>query len=318
MPTLAPVHLAGYQGGASILTAALTALARRLDGGCVGTPHLVTDVTTLGESAASLFASVESGERHIGYMASGYLSARVPELGVLDLPFTVHDRSAALTALDGAAGKMLRDAVARESGFHVLAFWDNGFRHISSGRGPLRSPEDCEGMVIRTLDSALYRETLDALGFKALTTDVKDLIKVVREGTVHAQENPLTNLLSFELWQFHRYVSLSQHFFGVLLLVCPRAWYGQLNEAQRAELQATVDEATSQQRKAAAAQDAIALARLRELGVQVTGPESMDLAALRKAVAPVCERYRRRLPSGLVSAYLSAGPNHLAAQGAPA
>ena len=82
------LNLAGYQGGASILTVALTALARRLNEGAVGTPHLLPDVTSCGESAASLFRSIEAGERHIGYMASGYLSARVPELAVLDLPFS--------------------------------------------------------------------------------------------------------------------------------------------------------------------------------------------------------------------------------------
>ncbi|MDR7096974.1 TRAP transporter substrate-binding protein [Hydrogenophaga laconesensis] len=301
-------HLAGYQGGASILTAALTTLARRLDDSSVGTPHLLTDVTAIGESAASLFASVEKGERHIGYMASGYLSARVPELAVLDLPFSVQERATALAALDGDAGTMLRDAVARQSGFHVLAFWDNGFRHISNAVRPLRSPSDCEGLVIRTLDSALYRDALDAIGFKALTTDVKDLIRVVQDGTVQAQENPLTNLLSFDLWQHHPHVSLSGHFFGVLLLVCPSAWYARLNATQRDELQAAVNEATTQQRKAAAAQDATALERLRSLGVQVVMPASMDLAAMREATAAVRQRYLDRLPARLVQAYLNAEP----------
>lgn len=301
-------HLAGYQGGASILTAALTTLARRLDDSTVGTPHLLTDVTAIGESAASLFASVEKGERHIGYMASGYLSARVPELAVLDLPFSVQDRAAALAALDGTAGDMLREAVARQSGFHVLAFWDNGFRHISNAVRPLRAPADCEGLVVRTLDSALYRDALDAIGFKALTTDVKDLIRVVQDGTVQAQENPLTNLLSFDLWQHHPHVSLSGHFFGVLLLVCPRAWHEGLNATQRAELQTAVAEATAQQRKAAAAQDVTALERLRALGVQVVMPESMDLAAMREATAAVRQRYLDRLPAELVQAYLQAEP----------
>lgn len=298
-------HLAGYQGGASILTAALTTLARRLDDSTVGTPHLLTDVTAIGESAASLFASVEKGERHIGYMASGYLSARVPELAVLDLPFSVQDRATALAALDGSAGDMLREAVARQSGFHVLAFWDNGFRHISNAVRPLRSPADCEGLVIRTLDSALYRDALDAIGFKALTTDVKDLIRVVQDGTVQAQENPLTNLLSFDLWQHHPHVSLSGHFFGVLLLVCPRAWHQGLNKSQREELQAAVVEATAQQRKAAAAQDVTALERLRALGVQVVTPGSMDMAALREATAQVRQRYLDNLPPDLVQAYLN-------------
>ena len=306
MKTPPPLHLAGYQGGTSILTGALTHLARRLDDSSVGTPHLLTDVTAIGQSAASLFDSVERGERQIGYMASGYLSARVPELAVLDLPFSVQDRAAALAALDGHAGDLLRDAVARQSGFHVLAFWDNGFRHISNAVRPLRSPADCQGLVIRTLDSELYRQSLGALGFKAITTDVKELVRVVQDGTVQAQENPLTNLLAFDLWKHHPHVSMSGHFFGVLLLVCPRAWHEQLSMAQRAELQAAVDEATALQRKSAAAQDDSALLRLRALGVQVLGPEDMDLPALREATATVRERYLQSLPVELVQAYLHA------------
>ncbi len=303
-----PLHLAGYQGGTSILTAALTQLARSLDGSGVGTPHLLTDVTAQGESAASLFDSVERGERQIGYMASGYLSARVPELAVLDLPFAVQDRGAALAALDGAAGDMLRDAVARQSGFHVLAFWDNGFRHISNAVRPLRSPADCAGLVIRTLDSELYRRALRALGFEPITTDVKELVRVVRDGTVQAQENPLTNLLGFDLWQHHPHVSLTGHFFGVLLLVCPGDWHARLDPIQRGQLQAMVDDATALQRRSAAAQDVSALERLRAHGVQVLGPEAIDLPALRRATAAVRQDALEQLPAELVQAYLPLHP----------
>ncbi|WP_028605112.1 TRAP transporter substrate-binding protein [Ottowia thiooxydans] len=297
-------YLAGYQGSASILTAALTTLARRLDGSTVGTPHLVPDVTALGESAASLFASLENGERHIGYMASGYLSARVPELAVLDLPFSVQDRAAALAALDGEAGNLLRNAVAKQSGLHVLGFWDNGFRHISNAVRSITAPEDCQGLVIRTLDSELYRRSLSALGFKAITTDVKDLVRVVQDRTVDAQENPLTNLLTFELWKHHPHVSLTGHFFGVLLLVCPRSWYERLNPAQRETLQQAVNEATVQQRASAAEQDASALTRLQSLGVHVKGMEALDMAGLQQATAEVRQHSLSQLPPELVQAYL--------------
>ena len=72
------------------------------------------DVTATGEKASDLFASVEAGQRQLAYMASGYLSARVPELAVLDLPFSVQDRAAALAALDGHAGDLLRDGTDPE------------------------------------------------------------------------------------------------------------------------------------------------------------------------------------------------------------
>ena len=300
------VYLAGYQGGSSILSAALTSLARQLEGGLIGAPYLQPDVTSYGESAASLFRSIEEGKRHIGYMASGYLSARVPELGVLDLPFSVQDRQAALQALDGRAGALLRESVARQSGFHVLAFWDNGFRHISNSIRPILTTADCQDLVIRTLDSELYRQTLESLGFSAITTDVKDLVRVVQNGDVDAQENPLTNLLTFELWRHHPYVSLTRHFFGVLLLVCPRAWHDQLTPTQREELDVAVADATRLQRNSAANQDASALDRLRSHGVQIAGGSSLDVAAFRQATEAVRQRYVSTLPSELMRAYLPA------------
>lgn len=302
-----PTLMAGYQGAGSILTASLRALAQGLEAaGWDGGVELRPDVTQTGESAASLFASLEQGARHLGYMASGYLSHRVPELDVLDLPFAVSDRTQALAALDSDAGQRLRQAVERATGLRVLAFWDNGFRHVSNALRPLRSPADCQGLVIRTLDSAAYREALSALGFQPMTTDVKDLVRVVETGVVQAQENPLTNLLSFALWRHHPHVSLTGHFFGVLLLVCPRAWHEALSMAQREVLDTAVAEATCTQRTLARRQDEEALAALRTQGVQVLQAQEMDLPAMRQATAALRQRLRERLPSELVQAYLPA------------
>ena len=300
-----PVRLAGYQGAASILSASLHELARGLAAaGDDFDVQVQDDVTAAGEKAGELFASVEACQRHVAYMASGYLSARVPALGVLDLPFSVSDRATALAALDGEAGSLLRQAVAQGSGLHILAFWDNGFRHISNAVRPLCTPADCKGLVIRTLDSALYRELLGALGFTAVTTDVKDLMPAVRSGAVQAQENPLTNLLTFGLWQHHPHVSLTAHAFGVLLLVCPQNWYAALPAARRSALDEAVARATQTQRELAAAQDHSAMAQLRQHGVQVLVPEDIDLAAMRAATAPITARLSRELPAALLQAYL--------------
>jgi TRAP-type C4-dicarboxylate transport system substrate-binding protein len=262
-------------------------------------------VTAAGGKAVELFDSVERGERHLAYMASAYLAGRVPELGILDLPFSVSDRNAAMRALDGEAGRLLRQAVADRTGHHVLAFWDNGFRHLSNGVRPLHSPADCAGLVIRTLDSEHYRELLAALGFSPVTVDVRDLVHAVESGAVHAQENPLANLMSFGLWRHHRHVTLSSHLFGALLVVCPGHWFRQLLPAQRAALQEAVDEATAQQRAMAAAQDVTALASLRMHGVAVLGPGQVDLGAFRAAAEPLALRQRNALPPELIDAYFS-------------
>jgi len=299
------LHVAGYQGPSSILTQGLACLVETLkSNGWKSDIDWIPNVTDHQEKAAELFASIENGSRHIGYMASGYLSAKVPELEVLELPFTVDNRETALSALDLAAGEILCKAVSQKTGFHILGFWDNGFRHLSNAVRPIQHPSDAVGLKIRTLDSALYRATLDAIGFKALTSDVKDLVSWIAEDIVQAQENPLTNYMGFELWKHHPYVSLTHHFFGVLLLVCPLAWYDTLNQEERELLAHAVTTSTALQRQLAAEQDAITLALMQEMGVEVLSKDALDLKAFYKCVETISLNARAQIPKDLLVAYL--------------
>ena len=299
------LRVAGYQGPSSILTQGLACLVETLkSNGWKSDIDWIPNVTDHQEKAANLFASIENGSRHIGYMASGYLSAKVPELEVLELPFTVDNRETALAALDHSAGEILGQAVHEKTGFHVLGFWDNGFRHLSNAVRPIQHPNDAVGLKIRTLDSALYRATLDAIGFKALTSDVKDLVSWIAEDIVQAQENPLTNYMGFELWKHHPYVSLTHHFFGVLLLVCPLAWYASLDQEERQLLAYAVKTSTALQRQLAAEQDAITLARMQEMGVKVLSKDALELKAFYKCVETISLNARALIPKDLLVAYL--------------
>ena len=299
------LHVAGYQGPSSILTQGLACLVETLkQSGWTSDIDWAPNVTDHQEKAADLFASIENGTRHIGYMASGYLSARVPELEVLELPFTIDNRETALAALDRSAGEILRQAVHEKTGFHVLGFWDNGFRHLSNAVRPIQQPSDAVGLKIRTLDSALYRATLDAIGFKAVTSDVKDLVSWIAQDIVQAQENPLTNYMGFELWKHHPYVSLTHHFYGVLLLVCPLAWYDTLNQEERQLLAHAVKASTALQRQLAAEQDAITLVRMQDIGVKVLPKDALDIQAFHKSVESISLSARAQIPKDLLAAYL--------------
>ena len=299
------LRVAGYQGPSSILTRGLACFVETLTKtGWKSAIDWVPNVTDKQEKAADLFTSIENGSRHVGYMASGYLSARVPELEVLELPFSVENRVTALAALDHLAGDILKQSIRQRTGFHVLGFWDNGFRHISNSVRPIQHPSDATGIKIRTLDSALYRATLDAIGFQALTSDVKDLVSWIAQDIVQAQENPLTNYMGFELWKHHPYISLTHHFYGVLLLVCPHAWYETLSYEERDLLGHAATVSTALQRKLAAEEDAIALARIQDLNIQVLEKNALDMQAFHKCVEPIRSKTIAKIPENLLNAYL--------------
>ncbi len=300
------MKLGGYQGAKSVHTRALARFADAVEAALGDRAALqrVFDVTAHGETARSLFDGLETGAYTAGYMASGYLTARIAALGVADLPFAVADRHAAYAALDGAVGEMLSRDLEAGTGLKLLGFWDNGFRHVSNSVRPIRTRADCEGLVVRTLDNRIYQETMAAMGFTPVVTDVRELKAAVAEGRVHAQENPLANVMAFDLQQHHRHVSLTGHLFGLALLVCNRAWFDALDAAARDAVLAAAADATASQRRSAEEQDATAIAALTGEGIAILAPGDIDLAGFRAACAPIVDAETARLDPALVRGYL--------------
>ena len=301
------IQVAGYQGEASVHTRALRVLAKGLARAWPrARVEVEADVTLRGHSGRSLFDSVERGERTVCYMASGYLASRVPELALLDMPFAVDERTVALQALDGDVGQALASAVAAATGFHVLAFWDNGLRHISNRVRPIRGPDDCRGLRIRTLDSPAYVATLEGLGFTPVVTDVRELRGAVASGQVDAQENPLTNFQLFELWHHHRFLSLTGHLFGIALLLCNRSWLKALDDIERKTLDDWVARATARQRELARDEDERVLIDLRATTVDILPVESIDRQAMRSSVSRLWQEFGGR-QAALFAAYRGDG-----------
>jgi TRAP-type transport system periplasmic protein len=279
------LHFAGYQPARSVHTRALHTLRDSVTRRARDALSITaTDsIFSLGRKAADLLTMVQSGELDGCYFASSYLAGQVPELGVFDQPFQAGARDAVFAELDGDSGALLAERVAWVTGYRVLGFWDNGIRHISNAVRVIRTPADCEGLRLRTLDNAQHQTAFRRLGFRPMFIDVADLPRAVAERTVDAQENPLTNMVNFGLQAHHKHVSLTGHLLGIALLLVNNARYQQLPENLRMVLTDAAREAEAVQRAFAVAEDAACMKLLAEAGVSVVEPASIDLPAFRAA-----------------------------------
>jgi TRAP-type transport system periplasmic protein len=297
------IRVGGYQGEASVHTQALRAFAAEVEGELPGWQVEVTaNVADRGHKAADCLAMVADGRLELCYFNSSYLAETVPSLALFDIPFVLTAREDVYEKLDGTLGRTLAADVAAATPYRLVDFWDNGFRHISNRAHPIRTPQDCAGLKLRIVASPLHKEVFAALGFAPVVIDVKDLVAAVTGYTVDAQENPLTNLVNFDLHRTHRHVSLTSHFFGVALVLANRAWLDGLDERVRATVTAAVSHATAQQRMLAQAEDARCLAVIAKDGVAVVPAGAIDFTAFRTAVAPIVARELARLPGQLRTA----------------
>lgn len=298
------LRIGGYQTEASVHTRALRvligALTRQL--GDAIAIEFTPNVAALGHKAGDLFDLVARGETDLFYFASSYIdAARVPSLGALDLPFLVDDRARIYQKLDGALGRRFAADVEAGTAYRVLAFWDNGFRHLSNRLRPIRTPDDCAGLTMRTTASPLHQEIFAAFGCIPLAVDPADLAQAVATHRVDAQENPLTNLVQFGLYRTHKHVSLTAHFFGCAPLMINRARHDTLPPPVAAALAAAVAEATQAQRAFAAEEDARCLAVLAEAGVAVVPAAEIDRAAFKARAAPIVTREAARIGAEVVA-----------------
>jgi TRAP-type C4-dicarboxylate transport system substrate-binding protein len=268
--------------------------------------ELIGSVLDLGRPSGDLPVMVESGELAFCYMSTVRFTGWVPELQLLELPFLVRDRETAWAALDGELGDLFTRRMHATTPFRVVGLWDNGFRHLSNRVRPIRRPEDCRGLTIRTQMSDLHGEVFRALGFEPIAADIKQFVAEIAGGRFDAQDNPLTNIYTFGVHRHHPYITLSGHFFGVSFLIVNERQY----RSWPPDVQAAVDEAavhaTALQRQLAASEDEDVLTRLDPRENDVIELTAGEQAAFVAAVLPVLVRHRKRLDPKLFE-YLDRG-----------
>src|SRR5207248_9148710 len=85
----------------------------------------VWNIMDLGYRAEDILWLVEHGLLTLGYQSSSYLTDRVPELGIVDLPFLFADTKAARGAMDGELGRVLAGKIEERVNYRILGWFEN-------------------------------------------------------------------------------------------------------------------------------------------------------------------------------------------------
>jgi len=165
-----------------------------------------------------------------------HIQRHIPELEITVLPFLWKDLQRLFEVLDGPLGKELEKRMLA-AGYHNLGFFDNGFRHVTNNRKPIRSVEDLKGLKIRTLPTPVHIAFFKALGASPTPMDWTELFEALRTGVVDAQENPPAMVYTAKFQEVQKFYSLTAHVNEVGALVLSKMFYEKLPK----DLQLTID-----------------------------------------------------------------------------
>ena len=217
---------------------------------------------------------------HMAIITAGPLDAYYPEIRVISYPFLFSSHAQADAVLDGPLGRKILAGLARV-GFKGLHFSENGFRHITNSRRPVHSVEDAAGLKIRVMESALDIALWRTLGANP-TPMGWPIYAELQQGTIDAQENPISIAAVYKLQEVQKYLSLTGHIYSAHVDLANLAWFESLQPALQELVQTCMSEAAVYQRAWSRAKEAEFLAELKTAGMEVD--EHPDLESFRARV----------------------------------
>jgi len=253
----------------------------------------VWNIMDHGYKAEDILTLVENGEMTLGYQSSSYLTDRVPELGFVDLPFLFADNAQARAAMDGALGAFLARKTEERIDYRILGWFENGFRHISNRLRPIHVPADMTGMKIRVLPSEIQKRTFELLGAVAMRMDLTEAIAMIKAGTLDAQENPLANTVTYGVHNFHKFHTLTSHFYISRPIFLNRTAFDAWPDDLKRAMQKAVTEAVAFQRRLAVEEHEQSRKIIEKAGCEIVELTPAEHAAFVDAVQPLLADARK-------------------------
>ena len=222
----------------------------------------------------------------------------VPDMNISGLPFLFSDFDAAWAFMDGEI-EAAAEAQLVDLGIRVLAHYDNGFRCVTNSKGPVESPADMKGMLIRTPENQVIMATMTALGANPQPLAFSELYQALQQKTYDAQENPIPIIYNNKLYEVQEFLSVTNHIYSGLCFAISGSAWDSLTAEQQEIVTAAAKASGEWQSETIRQQTDDLVANLEEEGMKVNFP---DLAPFAEATKSVIEENALGISEDLLTA----------------
>lgn len=204
--------------------------------------------------------------------STGPLGNFVPQINVVDLPFLFRDKEHAYNVLDGEIGQNLLKKFEPE-GITGLAFWENGFRHITNSKRSINNPEDLDGLKLRTMKNRVHVAAFKELGVDATPMAWSEVFTSLQQGTIDGQENPVAIIYSHHLYEVQKHLALTGHVYSPAILMIAKDKMDSLTPEQQKIIREAAREAGAYERRLITENENKQLRELVAKGMEITRPD---------------------------------------------
>lgn len=199
-------------------------------------------------SATEMIEGLTLNTIDIVCVGSPNLAQYLPEIQALTFPFIYRDKAHAFAVVDGEIGQGMLDNL-EQFGIVGLAFWENGYRHLTTAKTPVNSVSDVAGLKIRTQESPVQVAFWRSTGADPTPMAFGEVYTALSQGTVDGQENPISIIYSSHLHEVTPNISLTGHVYDPLAVVMSKNTFDSLSPEHQAIIMEAAKETTAVQRQ---------------------------------------------------------------------
>ncbi|MDR3591807.1 MAG: TRAP transporter substrate-binding protein [Negativicutes bacterium] len=271
----------------------------------------VVEAKTNGRYEVQMYANAQLGDdvKATESLRAGTLEMTAPstspltgmskELGVFDLPFLFPNPEVAYKVMDGPVGQKILDSL-QSKGLVGLAYWDNGFRHVTNSVREIKMPADAKGLKIRTMQNPMHLEAWKALGANPTPMPFSEVFTAMQQKTIDGQENPIPTIYLQKFQEVQKYCTLSGHVYTPFILLMSKKTWDALPKDDQKIFQEAAYTARDYERQVSADMNKSQITKLREAGMTVTELTPEQLKAFQDAVQPVYDKFSDQIGKQLI------------------
>ncbi|MGO1767939.1 ABC transporter substrate-binding protein [Advenella sp. S44] len=172
-----------------------------------------------------MLSQVRSGGIQFFTPSSLVIATLVPVAAINALGFAFSDYDQVWKAMDGELGAHVRASIRKIRLYAFDKMWDNGFRQMTSSKGPIEQASDLEDLKIRVPVSPLSISMFKGLGAAPTSLQFSEVYSSLQTKIVDAQENPLPIIQVAKLYEVQKYCSQTNHIWdGFWFIANGAAW----------------------------------------------------------------------------------------------
>ena len=227
-------------------------------------------------------------------LPSSVMSSVAPEFGVFEMPYIIQDREH-IKAVEEAMLEDTFNVAAEREGYRILAFWENGFRHITNNVRPINTPEDLQGVKLRTPQGEWRVKMFQTYGANPTPMAFSDVFTALQTGVIDGQENPYAQIASAKFQEVQDYLSITGHVYTPAYVLVSENHFGQLPEDVQSALTEAAQETQAFVYEHAAQLEEELLQVIKDAGVEVN---EADKQAFIDASEPIYEEFASQVEGG--------------------